>query len=117
MLPGPGWTKRTAGLEFLRNMSEMVEEARRLRVERGVLHEIRVTPHWIPPWRKAPAGGWMYVWRTDGERTLYISHELWAWIPKQNYGGIKMVELPDEHARLGYRLTAIPTYVEAGCPD
>lgn len=79
------------------------------RVERGVIHDIRVTPHLIP-------NGFTWVWRTDGLRTLYVSYAVWVWVPRQSYGGIPLIEVPDEHRSRGYALTAIPVYKEPGCP-
>lgn len=97
--------------EVMHVLLTRLSEDKQDRINKGVIHDIRVTPTWIAP------HGFTWVWRTDGERTLYVSYAIWVWIPRQKYAGLPLIEVPDEHEIGGYALTAIPVYMEPGCPD
>jgi len=54
--------------------------------------------------------GWTRMYRTDGRMVVFMGREVWAGLPRQSYGGIPLIEIPDDIAHLGHLLSAI--YVE-----
>lgn len=56
--------------------------------------------------------GWTRMYRTDGRMVVYMGREVWAGLPKQRWAGHPLIEIPDDIAHLGHRLSAFPVYVE-----